>query len=161
MKPTELLSLLYEFYRDKLALFISHEAAARQIGQYDFNNTYQNIIGREEVHLSWVAAAIRDVGGTVEAEPDRSSEPVRPSTPAEALFKEDAARAQAFVDAWRDRIERITHARHREMLRLALGETLEHKRFFDQAAAGRFDLLGRDAEGAGQRGRVLATRWIE
>jgi hypothetical protein len=42
-----------------------------------------------------------------------------------------------------------------------LGETLEHKRFFDQATGGRTDLLGRRPEGSGTGGGVLPTRWIE
>ena len=41
------------------------------------------------------------------------------------------------------------------MLRSSLGETLEQKRFFDQALAGRTDLLGRRADGAGTDGAVL------
>jgi hypothetical protein len=47
------------------------------------------------------------------------------------------------------------------MLKVILGETLEHKRFFDQALAGREDLLGRRADGAGTEGYVLPTRWVE
>jgi hypothetical protein len=47
------------------------------------------------------------------------------------------------------------------MLRVILGETLEHKRFFDQMLAGRNDLLGRSADGARTHGAVIATRWVE
>jgi hypothetical protein len=47
------------------------------------------------------------------------------------------------------------------MLRVILGETMEHKRFFDQAIAGRSDLLGRHPDGAETTGHVLPTRWIE
>ena len=54
----------------------------------------------------------------------------------------------------------LTNARLRTMLRLVLGETLEQKRFFDQALAGRTDLLGRRADGAGTKGAVLPTRWV-
>jgi hypothetical protein len=67
----------------------------------------------------------------------------------------------AFVDNWRPRVAALSHARHRTMLNVILGETLEHKRFFEQAVAGRADLLGRRAEGAGTGGGVLPTRWIE
>ena len=42
----------------------------------------------------------------------------------------------------------------------ALGEALEHKRFFEQMLAGRADLLGRRADGAGTGGGVLGTRWL-
>ena len=141
MTPTDLLARLREFHRDKLALLVGHESAARQVGQYDFNNTYQNIIGREEVHLSWLEAAIRDLGGSVGAE--TPARPPRSDTGPSELFEEDARQAQAFVDGWRDRVEQVTNARHRQMLRLVLGEMLEHTRFFEQAAAGRLDLLGR------------------
>ena len=55
----------------------------------------------------------------------------------------------------------LSHARHRTMLNVIIGETLEHKRFFEQAVAGRADLLGRRADGAGTGGGVLPTRWIE
>ena len=130
--------------------------------QYDFNNTYQNIIAREEVQLAWLAAAIIDLGGTVPAavELPLVPEPTRDREIAE-LFEDDARRAQRFVDKWRDRVEAVTHARHRTMLRLTLGETLEHKRFFDQAAAGQVDLLGRHSPASVSRGDVLPTRWME
>ena len=49
------LPLLQEFYREKLALLLRHQAGARLIGQYDANNTYQYIINREETQLTWVA----------------------------------------------------------------------------------------------------------
>ena len=54
------------------------------------------------------------------------------------------------------------NARHRGMLRVILGETLEQKRFFQQALAGRTDLLGRRAEQLGpSHGEVLPSRWID
>ena len=72
------------------------------------------------------------------------------------------AEAQAFVDRWRPRVEAITNARHRIMLRVILGETLEQKRLFDQALAGRTDMLGRrTAEVGPVQGEVLPARWIE
>jgi hypothetical protein len=56
----------------------------------------------------------------------------------------------------------MTNARHAKMLRLILGEVLEEKRFFEQALAGRTDLLGKRAEQLGPaHGDVLPTRWIE
>ena len=67
---------------------------------------------------------------------------------------------EAFVDRWRPRVDTVTHVRHRNMLRVILGETLEHRRFFDQALAGRSDLLGRRADGAGTGGGVLPRRWV-
>jgi hypothetical protein len=47
------------------------------------------------------------------------------------------------------------------MLRVLVGEALEHKRFFEQAAAGRTDLLGRHMDGVETTGPVLKTRWVE
>ena len=160
MKPAELLQLLREFYREKSALRARHVAAARLIGDYNFNNTYQYVINREDVHLAWLRDAIADLGGEAEdaAEPKIN---VSGSNAARLIFTEDAKQAQAFVDRWRDRLEGITHARHKTMLRLMRGEVLEQKRFFDQAVAGRDDLLGRRADGMGTKGKVISTRWIE
>ena len=55
----------------------------------------------------------------------------------------------------------MTHARHRNMLDVIFGESLEHKRLFDQAAAGFEDLLGRRTGGVPRQGAVLPTRWME
>ena len=49
---------------------------------------------------------------------------------------------EQFVDTWAPKVETVTHARHKGMLKVVLGEMLEHKRLFDQAAAGRNDLIG-------------------
>jgi hypothetical protein len=161
VKATELLALLHEFRRDKLIMRQRHVAAARHIPNYDFNNTYQYVICREDVQLNWLSDAISDMGG----EPDQVPEPQLPDSKGESaqsrLLAEDRDAAQAFVDKWRPRLEAMPNARHRSMLRVILGETLEHKRFYEQALAGRTDLLGRRADGAGTGGGVLGTRWIE
>jgi hypothetical protein len=47
------------------------------------------------------------------------------------------------------------------MLNVLLGETLEHRRLFEQAAAGSEDVLGRRTDGAERVGGVLPTRWME
>ena len=159
MKPADLLVLLREFYREKSALRARHVAAARLIGDYNFNNTYQYVINREDVHLAWLRDAIADLGGT----PEDGAEPAIEASgknAAATIFRDDSAQAQAFFDRWRARVEGISNARNRTMLRLMLGEVLEHKRFFDQALEGRQDLLGRRADGMGTPGKVLATRWI-
>ena len=159
MNATELLELLAEFYRDKMAMRQRHIAAARLVSDYDFNNTYQYVINREDVHLSWLRDAIADLGGT----PEDASEPRLSASGKDAqqtVFREDSGQVQAFVEKWKPRVETISHARNRTMLRLMLGETLEQKRFFDQAVAGREDLLGRRADGAGTKGAVLPTRWV-
>ena len=65
---TDLLPLLQEFHREKLAMLLQHQAGSRLIGQYDANNTYQYIINREDVQLTWVARAIEELGGAVPAD---------------------------------------------------------------------------------------------
>jgi hypothetical protein len=159
VKPAALLEFLKAIYREKSVLRARHVAGARVVGNYDFNNTYQYVINREEVHLAWLRDAIADLGGTPDDAPDA---PVQASgkDAEQTVLREDRDQAQAFVDRWKPRIEGVTHARNRTMLRLMLGETVEQKRFFDQALAGRTDLLGRRADGAGTKGSVLPTRWV-
>ena len=162
---TDLLALLGEFYRDKLAQLLEHQAGARLIGQYDVNNTYQYVINREDVQLSWIASAIGELGGTIsdQAEPDRgAASGTKGRDRARQVLQEDRDGAQAFVDRWAPRVEGMRNARHARMLRLILGETLEQKRFFEQALAGQTDLLGRrEAQLGPSHGEVLPTRWIE
>ena len=160
---TGTLALLEEFYRDKLTMLLQHQAGARLVGQYDVNNTYQYIVNREDVQLSWVAKAIEELGGTLAplTEPTRAAN-VKAAEAAHQIIEEDGRAAQSFVDRWRPRIEAMSDARHRSMLRVILGETLEQKRFFEQALAGRTDLLGRRGEQVGpSHGVVLSSRWIE
>lgn len=162
MKPAEALDLLRAFYRDKSAMRQRHAASAALVADYDFNNTYQYVIAREDVQLNWLRDAIAEAGGAAQ-------DAAMPTLDVQGK-KEDAQRrvvtddrdaAQAFVDRWRPRVEAMTNARNRVMLRVVLGETLEQKRFFDQMLAGRTDLLGRRAAGAGTKGDVLPTRWVE
>ena len=162
MKHADLLQFLRDFYREKSALRQRHVAAARLVTDYDFNNAYQYVINREDVHLTWLHDAVKDHGGTPEDAPGAARSRPRATRQAaqQRLFTADRDQAQAFVDRWRDRVEQLTNARLRTMLRLVLGETLEQKRFFDQALAGRTDLLGRRADGAGTKGAVLPTRWV-
>jgi hypothetical protein len=81
---------------------------------------------------------------------------------ARSVIDEDGRAAQAFVDRWRPRIATMANARHAKMLGVILGEELEAKRFFEQALAGRTDLLGKRGETLGpSHGEVLASRWIE
>lgn len=161
---TDLLTLLQEVYREKLSSVLKHQAAARYVSQYDANNTYQYIINREDTQLSWVGRAIVELGGDVpgnQSEPDRKPSGKGMSA-ANVLFEEDARDAAAFIERWAPRVEAMTNARHRGMLRVILGETAEQKRFFEQARAGRTDLLGLRTPGVGKlEGEVLQTRWIE
>ena len=164
MKASDLLTLLQEFHRDKLTILRRHEAAARYVSDYDFNNTYQYVIAREEMHVAWVRDAIGAMSGQ-SATSDELAVPEiqvsgKGSDAQNAVIAEDRDRAQAFLDKWGPRVQSMTHARNRTMLNVILGETLEHKRFFEQALAGRTDLLGRRADGAGTGGGVLPTRWV-
>jgi hypothetical protein len=162
VNATELLSLLRDFYRHKLAMRQRHVAAARYVSHYDFNNAYQYVICREDVQLNWLQDAIADLGGVVEGVTEPEVQPTRKGDAGQTeLITADRDAAQAFVDLWRPRLEEMPNARHRSMLRVILGETLEHKRFFEQALAGRTDLLGRRADGAGTGGGVLPVRWME
>ncbi len=43
---------------------------ARSVSAYDANNGYQQVLGRQEVHLRWLADAIADLGGTPAESPD-------------------------------------------------------------------------------------------
>ena len=154
------LALLAEFYTEKLASVAQHQAHARLVSQYDANNAYQYVINREEVQLAWLGTAIADGGGAV-PEIAPAPAPAR-GKDATALFDADVRSAQAFLDRWRPRVEAMDNARHRAMLRVILGETREQQRFFEQALAGRTDLLGRRASAAGPaQGDVLPARWIE
>jgi hypothetical protein len=162
VKATELIDFLREIHRDKVTQLRRHEAAARYVSDYDFNNTYQYVIAREDMHASWIRDAILDLGGTADEVGDQERSVAGKGDAAQRrVITEDRDAAQAFVDKWRPRVEAMTHARHRTMLNVVLGETLEHKRFFDQALAGRADVLGRRTGGVSTGGGVLPTRWIE
>ena len=58
-----MLELLREFHRDKLLERARHVASARVVADYDFNNTYQYVIAREDLQLNWVRDAVTDMGG--------------------------------------------------------------------------------------------------
>jgi hypothetical protein len=162
VNAAEQLLLVSQFHRDKLAMLQRHIAAARHVSNYDFNNTYQYVIAREEVHVRWLVDAITDMGGQPEEVPEPSITGHGKGEAAQsAVIAQDRDGARAFVEKWESRVEGVKNARHRSMLRVVLGETLEHKRFFDQALAGRTDLLGRRADGAGTGGGVMPVRWIE
>ena len=167
MKQSDLQSILTEFAADRLALLKRHEAAATVVAHYDFNNTYQYVISREETHLSWLLNALAEFGAAL---PPSSRDIPLPTIPKAkkieaSLYREvlqqDGGELAAFVQRWRGRVDAITHARHRTMLNVILGETLEHQRLFDQAAAGNEDVLGRRTGGVARQGGVLSTRWLE
>ena len=161
MTAKELKVLLQDFYREKLAMRNRHVAAARLVASYDINNTYQYIVNRDDLQLSWLRNVVLELGGTLAEVPEPDVRKEGKGLDAErAILNDDRDAAEQFVDRWRDRVEQIGHARHRGMLRVILGETMEQKRFFELALAGRSDLLGRRMDGAGTGGGVLPARWV-
>jgi hypothetical protein len=168
VKQAELQHLLTGFAAERLALLQRHEAGARAVSHYDFNNTYQYVINREETHLGWLQNALADFATplpgpsrTLPVPPIRNQGKKVDAAAYRGILEDDAFHLGAFVETWRPRVAPMTHARHRTMLDVIFGETLEHKRLFDQAAAGFEDLLGRRTGGVARQGAVLSTRWME
>ena len=165
VKTEALVSVLREFYLDKLTLRQRHAAVARQVADYDANNTYQYVIAREDVHLSWLEAALVEAGGNpdVVEEPPITASRVGAKADFMPLVKEDMRLVDAFVAKWRPQLAEISNARHRTMMQVVIGETLEQRRFFGQILAGQDDLLGRRSNGPGSPGTgdgVLPVRWL-
>jgi hypothetical protein len=161
VKSTALLEFLREIYRDRLLLRHRHAAAAAHVADYNFNNTYQYVINRADGHVRWLQDAIEEIGGTPEdlPLPDVQS-PGKGRDAAQGLIRGDRDAARQFVEKWTPRVESLPNARHKTMLGVMLGEVREQERFFEQAMAGRDDLLGRRADGAGTGGGVMPTRWV-
>ena len=168
MKQSELQPLLAECAAERGALLQRHEAGARAVSHYDFNNTYQYVISREETHLTWLGHALAEFNAPLPPASrtlpvpavGKSGKQVDPATFRDILA-DDAAQLAAFVERWRPRVAALTQARHRIMLDVILGESLEHARLFNQAASGFEDLLGRRTGGVARQGGVLPTRWLE
>jgi hypothetical protein len=168
VQQDELRSLLTAITADRVALIERHEAGARAVSHYDFNNAYQYVIAREETHLSWLRSALEELSlamPTAAAEIPVPAVP-KPGKNADAgayrsILEDDARHLAAFVDRWRPRIATVTHARHRTMLGVVLGESAEHRHLFEQAASGFEDVIGRRTAGAARVGAVLSTRWQE
>jgi hypothetical protein len=159
-QPTDL-STLTALHREKLTLRERHVAVARHVDHYDFNNTYQYAINREDVHLAWLETAIRELGGTPdEVTPPSIASPGRKGS-FTGLVAQDAKDAEALVAAWRPRVAQITSTRHAKMVEVILGETAEHQRFFSQIAQGNELVLGARMPGAGTGNGVLPDRWME
>jgi hypothetical protein len=163
VKTADLASVLREFHREKLAMRERHVAVARHVAGYAANNTYQYVINREDTHLTWLEGALADAGVAPDQVPAAGLPERGKKDSVRPLVEEDARAAEQFVSRWRPRLAEVTHARHRTMMKVVLGETLEHKRFFDQIVAGREDVLGRRANGPGSPGTgdgVLSVRWV-
>ena len=167
MHKDELRQLLSDFAAERLAILQRHEASARVVSNYDFNNTYQYVIAREETHVAWVQTALAEFGLALPAAAAAQPVPQAPKgkklqpSAFKPIMEEDARTLRAFVDRWRPRLDAMTHARHRTMLDVVLGESLEHMRLFEQGAAGDEDLLGRRTSLAERVGAVLPNRWME
>ena len=167
MHKEDLRQLLTDIAAERLAMLQRHEASARVVSHYDFNNTYQYVIAREETHVSWVQNALSEFGVSLPvpaaAQPVPTAPKSKKAEPAafRTILEEDARTLRAFVDRWRSRVDAMTHARHRTMLNVILGESLEHARLFEQGAAGYEDLLGRRTSLAERVGAVLPHRWME
>jgi len=168
VKQDDLQQILTECAAERVALLERHEAGARVVSHYDFNNAYQYVISREETHLQWLQAALAEFGQTLPPPSGRLAVPEVPKSRRKvevsafrSICDDDARLLGAFVERWRPRVVAMTHARHRKMLDVILGESLEHQRFFEQAAAGMEDLLGRRTGGVPRQGSVLPVRWME
>src|SRR5678816_760663 len=117
---SDLQKLLTEFAAGRVALIERHEASARTVSNYDFNNTYQYVINREETHLAWLQNALAEFGATLPAASPVLPEPVAPKTGKKvepgvfkSILDDDARGLTGFVDRWRPRVAEMTHARHR------------------------------------------------
>jgi len=166
MQRDELLKFLTDITADRLAILQRHEASARVVSHYDFNNTYQYVINREETHVQWLQSALAEFGVGLPqpaafVSPDAPKSKKADPSVFQGILSEDASGLTSFVDKWRPRVEGVTHARHRTMLGVMLGESLEHARMFEQAAGGFEDVLGRRTSLAARVGAVLPTRWLE
>jgi len=163
VKTAELVALLQQFYREKCALRDRHVAGAARVSTYEFNNTYQYIIAREEAHLDWLREALEGFQAPVPEERASVSLPGdgRGEAAERAVIEDDLQRVRAFLDRWRGPVQAVTHARHRKMLEVVLAEMVEQQRFFEQMLAGRDDVLGRRPAGAATGGGVLPVRWVE
>jgi hypothetical protein len=164
----ELQQQLTDLAAERVALVERHEAGARVVSHYDFNNTYQYVISREETHLSWLGHALAELDEPLPKAPAALPVPALPKLGKKVepsafrpVLADDAALLDRFSERWRPKVDALTHARHRTMLLVVIGETREHQRLFEQAAAGMEDVLGKRTSGAARVGAVLPDRWQE
>lgn len=158
MTPAELQQLLLNFHRETFELFNARQANSESVAAYDANNGYQQVIGRQEVHLRWLSDAIAALGATAADLPPPESTGKASRESARSIIDRDAGGQRAFIDRWTPIVRTVTNARNRKMLELILGEMKEHLRVLQQAAESRTDLLGRHSDGKVLRGTVMAVR---
>ncbi|MEQ1757442.1 MAG: hypothetical protein ABL986_03925 [Vicinamibacterales bacterium] len=168
MKQSELLEILSPFAAERMGLLERHEAGAQVVSHYDFNNTYQYVVNREETHVGWLRSALTEAGASMPSSSGALPVPAvgkvaKKVDPAvfRGVLDDDSRTLKAFVERWRPKVDAMTNARHRTMLNVVLGESIEHARLFEQAAAGFEDLLGRRTGGVARQGGVLPNRWQE
>ena len=168
MNTHELQDFLRSFTAERVALIERHEAGARVVSHYDFNNTYQYVISREETHLSWLGHALAELDEPLPKAAAALPVPALPKLGKKVepsafrpVLADDATLLDTFSERWRPKVDALTHARHRTMLLVVMGETREHQRLFEQAAAGMEDVLGKRTTGAARVGAVLPDRWQE
>ena len=158
MTPAELQKLLIDFHRETLEIFNARQANSQSVAAYDANNGYQQVLGRQEVHLRWLSDAITGLEGTATELPPPQVTGKASRESAKSIIDRDAVGQKTFIDRWTPIIPNITNARNRKMLELILGEMKEHLRVLQQAADSRPDLLGRHSDGKVLRGTVMAVR---
>ena len=156
---SHLADLIRDFYLARVGLLMRHEDVAQLITDYDINNAYQYIIAREQTHLSWLQHALLDLGATLVEDPARGPVLSAKGDAWKAMAGDDAVANTRFVEQWRPKVDGVSNARHKGMLKVILGENLEHARLFDQAAAGRKDLIGTSLAINDHPGAVMANRW--
>ena len=159
MSAPALADLIRDCYFERVSLLMRHEDVAVTVTDYDINNAYQYIIAREETHLSWLQQALLSLGAPLPVDPARGPAATVKGDGWKSLAADDAAANARFVEQWRPRVDEVTNARHQGMLRVVLGEMLEHKRLFDQAAQGRKDLIGTSLAINDHAGDVMTSRW--
>lgn len=159
MSEQTLAELIRDFYLERVALLMRHEDVAQLVTDYDVNNAYQYIIAREQTHLSWLQHALLDLGAPLVNDPSRGPALSAKGDAWKSLAGEDARANTQFVQKWRPKVEGVSNARHKGMLKVVLGENLEHARLFEQAAAGRKDLIGKSLAINDHSGDVMANRW--
>jgi hypothetical protein len=155
-----LAELIRDMYLERVSLLMRHEDVAQVVTDYDINNAYQYIIAREETHLSWLQHALLDLGAPLVNDPARAAAVSAKGDAWKSLAAEDARANEKFVTLWRPKVETVSNARHKGMLKVILGEMLEHKRLFDQAASGNRDLIGKSLDINDHSGTVMPVRFV-
>ena len=160
MSAQTLPELIRDMYLERVSLLMRHEDVAQVVTDYDINNAYQYMIAREQTHLSWLQHALLDLGAPLVNDPPRGPAVSAKGDSWKSLAADDARANAQFVEKWRPKVETLSNARQKGMLKVILGEMLEHKRLFDQAAAGNKELIGKSLEINDHSGAVMPVRFV-